>query len=175
MPQQLEHKRDVDKAVGVVRDAGGRIVGRTRFQKIAYLLEITGLGDGFRFAYRNFGPYSEELTTAAWQARLLGLLREEEHPASWGGSYSIFQSVDGSKSDATEPRVELIKEASQADAIALELAATAAFLSIEGIEDPWRETQRRKPEKAAIRLAEARSLYGRLKAINTPQALPDIA
>ncbi len=40
----------------IVRDVGGRIVGRTRLQKIAYLLELAGFGVGFRFEYRHFGP-----------------------------------------------------------------------------------------------------------------------
>ena len=40
-------------------------------------------------------------------------------------------------------------ERAQASAIELELAATAAFLAREGQADPWGETARRKPEKAA--------------------------
>jgi uncharacterized protein YwgA len=52
------------KAAGLVRDAGGRIVGRTRLQKVAYLLTVTGLEEGFAFAYKHYGPYSEELATA---------------------------------------------------------------------------------------------------------------
>ena len=41
-------KQAWDKAAAIVRDAGGRIVGRTKLQKIAYLLELSGLGEGFR-------------------------------------------------------------------------------------------------------------------------------
>jgi hypothetical protein len=37
------HMRDWQKAAEIVRDAGGRIVGRTKLQKIAYLLELSGL------------------------------------------------------------------------------------------------------------------------------------
>lgn len=73
------------KTAAIVRDAGGRIVGRTRLQKIAYLLSITGLEDGLPFAYKHYGPYSEDLATASRDADLLGLLSETEQQASWGG------------------------------------------------------------------------------------------
>ena len=36
---------DATKAAAIVRDAGGEIVGRTELQKIAYLLNVTGLGE----------------------------------------------------------------------------------------------------------------------------------
>jgi uncharacterized protein YwgA len=174
MSQLADPKRDIDKAASVVRDAGGRVVGRTRLQKIAYLLEATGLGDGFKFTYRNFGPYSEELADATWQACLLGLLKEEERPASWGGSYSVFETASAVEPDPRQARLRLVEETSRADAIALELAATAAFLANEGSVDPWHETAKRKPEKAAMRMTEARALYAKLKSINLPRPLPDL-
>ena len=37
-------KRGWEKAAGIVAAAGGQIVGRTKLQKIAYLLELRGLG-----------------------------------------------------------------------------------------------------------------------------------
>ena len=43
----MPRKRDTDKVVAIVRDAGGTIVGRTRLLKTAYLLELAGLGEGF--------------------------------------------------------------------------------------------------------------------------------
>jgi hypothetical protein len=42
--------------VAIVRDAGGHIVGRTRLQKIAFMLEPAGLGGGFPFRYKHYGP-----------------------------------------------------------------------------------------------------------------------
>jgi len=174
MSQLADQKRDIDKAASLVRDAGGRVVGRTRLQKIAYLLEATGLGDGFRFSYRNFGPYSEELATATWQACLLGLLKEEERQATWGGSYSVFETSFAMTPDQRPARKRLVEEASNADAIALELAATAVFLANDGSPDPWRETAKRKPEKADMRMTEARALYAKLKSIKVPRPLPDL-
>ena len=58
------------KVAAIVRDAGGRIVGRTRLQKVAYLLSIAGLEEGLPFTYKHYGPYSEDLASAARDARL---------------------------------------------------------------------------------------------------------
>ncbi|AQT44830.1 hypothetical protein BBC0244_011230 [Bartonella apihabitans] len=62
----------------IVDCAGGEIVGRTRFQKIVYLLTATGLENKFPFAYKHYGPYSEELALAAREAALLDFIDEEE-------------------------------------------------------------------------------------------------
>jgi uncharacterized protein YwgA len=161
------------KAAGIVRDAGGRVVGRTRLQKVAYLLSVVGLEDGFLFSYKHYGPYSEDLATAAHDANLLGLLIESEQQASWGGTYSIY-TVDERPSSSSARR-RLAEEAAKADAIELELAATAVLLAKEGHSDPWIETARRKPEKAENgRIDRARVLYRQLSTIETPIALPAI-
>jgi hypothetical protein len=164
------------KAAQIVRDAGSRIVGRTRLQKIAYLLSVTGLESGLPFAYKHYGPYSEELANAARDAGLLGLVQETEQQALWGGIYSTYVfagPVDGSIPAA---RRRLAAEGAAADAVELELAATAVFLAKAGYPDPWGETARRKPEKAeGGRLQRALVLYRRIAAIETPEPLPKIA
>jgi uncharacterized protein len=172
-----QRKRETEKAADLVRAAGGRVVGRTRLQKIGYLLELAGLGEGFSYAYRHYGPYSEDLAAAARTARLFGLLQETEHPASWGGTYSIFTTADSTPAVAAPPaRKALANMAAEADPVELELAATAAFLSaVEGAADPWAETARLKPQKAQDgRLDNAKALYRRLQDIATPRPLPRI-
>jgi uncharacterized protein YwgA len=167
------------KAARIVRDAGGRVVGRTRLQKIAYLLSASGLEDGFRFSYRHYGPFSDELAEATRDASLLGFLRETEQKASWGGSYSTY--VSGSLPDTEAPVTALARRllsevCVHADSVELELAATAVYLAKEGFNDAWNETARRKPEKASDgRLDKARDLYRRLSEIETPTRLPTIA
>ena len=69
--------------------AGGELVGRTRLQKSACLLELAGVGYGFQFTYRLFGPYSEELQVASEDADALGLIKERKKSANWGGWYGI--------------------------------------------------------------------------------------
>jgi uncharacterized protein YwgA len=166
---------NAQKVADIVRDAGGCIVGRTRLQKIAYLLSVAGLEDGLPFAYKHYGPYSEDLAAAARDARLLGLLKETEQQASWGGMYSTYVVNEPESSSVPNARRRLAVEASAADAIELELAATAVFLAKEGYDDPWGETERRKPEKTANdRINRARALYRTLSAIPTPVAWPAI-
>lgn len=149
-------------------------MGRTKLQKIAYFLEAAGLGSGFDFEYRHYGPYSEDLTSAVRLEKFFGDLEETEAAASWGGTYSIY-STNRPTLEANTPRKQLVSITAKADSIALELAATAAFLAAEGHNHPWEETTRRKPEKASMsRLAAAKALYRSLLQIPTPHSLPSI-
>ena len=163
------------RAADLIKDAGGKVVGRTRLQKMAYFLEVAGLGDGFEFAYRHYGPYSEELSQAVRRASLFGLLSEEVHAASWGGSYSIYSSNGQSGRSSSKTRKELMEAALNCDPVALELAATALFLRREGVESPWLETARRKPEKVeGDMLVKAQELYSKLRALQ-PKKLPELS
>lgn len=176
MSRTVNRKSEVEKATDIVRDAGGKVVGRTRLQKIAYLLEVAGLGDGFEFEYRHYGPYSEDLATAARNANLLGCLHEDEQPTSWGGFYSVFTTEGESNDDVPSSRKKLARIAVKADPIELELAATAAYLAEHGETDPWQETARRKPEKVeGERLDKAKALYKKLRLVDTEIPLPDLA
>jgi len=169
---------DIDyshQAAAIVRDAGGRIVGRTKLQKIAFFLESAGLGSGFPFRYKHYGPYSEQLAAAVQHAAALRLIIEDEFVANWGGQYSIFRTQMPPDRSTHHSRARLVQEMVNADAVELELAATGAFLANEGFSDPWAETARRKPEKAEDgRLDRAKQLYRQLQQIRTPCALPAI-
>lgn len=161
------------KVASIVADAGGRVVGRTRLQKIAYLLSVSGFDDNFSFRYKHYGPFSESLANAARVAKIFGEVIESEHPASWGGTYSVFSS-DKRFSSGDTSRAELARMAADADAIELELAATAVFLHNEGYSDPWAETARRKPEKARDRLDGAKTLLENLSQVKCPVQLPTL-
>jgi hypothetical protein len=46
---------------------------------------------------------------------------------------------------------------------------------LDGLSDPWAETARRKPEKAAQgRLDRAKAAYARLQALKTLRPLPEL-
>jgi hypothetical protein len=157
----------------VIRDAGGEIVGRTKLQKTFYLLTLAGFEGQFRFGYKHYGPFSEELAEAADLAAAFDVISELQKPASWGGTYSVYSAAPGELS-AQPDRLRLTQEAARADAVLLELAATAAYLAQEGKPEPWTETERRKPDKAGDgRLERARELYGRLRSASN-NALPEI-
>lgn len=164
---------DAHKVAQIVAASGGQVVGRTRLQKITYFLSVAGFEDSFEFAYKHYGPFSEELATAASLAKIFGELQEIEKPASWGGTYSIFsthiQIEHAIKSD-------FAKQAANAEAIPLELAATAVFLAQDGYDDAWNETKRRKPEKSTDEnISKAKALLTKLSALETPKDIPDIA
>jgi len=163
------------KIVEMVQDAGGKVVGRTRLQKMAYLLTVTGFESGLEFKYKHYGPFSEDVAAAARDGKLLGLMMEEEKPTSWGGSYSIYSAPDAVRATAPDGRIKLAKMAACADAIELELAATAVFLAKQGHPDAWEETARRKPEKAeAGRIDRAKGLFRQISEIAFPIPLPAI-
>lgn len=165
---------EISEIVDIVASAGGELVGRTRLQKTTYLLKITGLGaKQFRFRYRHYGPFSENLATVSDLSTLLGSLEEEQKPSSWGGTFSVFRTSEHAHSDPSSPRVALIHLAQEANPVDLELAATAAYLALEGIKDPWAETAARKPDKAG-NIESAKDLYRKLSGIDSPETLPEI-
>ncbi|MCZ7938009.1 hypothetical protein [Agrobacterium salinitolerans] len=169
-------------AARIIQDAGGELVGRTRLQKVAFLMQLAGFDNSFSFEYRHYGPYSEELSQAMDIAVLLGPVNEVERQADWGGRYSIYslsEQVTGVDQD-TE-RAHFVQEAKKIDAVELELAATAAYLfEIEGIGkvypgNPWEETARRKPTKVVGgRLAKAAQAYEELRKVNAVNPLPEL-
>lgn len=158
----------------LIASAGGRLVGRTRLQKAAYLLERMGMGYGFFFAYHHYGPYSEDLALAAEDAVALRMIDEETHRATWGGNYSVYTTRTQPK-DRHSPRAALLSLIAESDAVALELAATVVFFVDERVPDPWEELAVRKAMKATpANVERAKALYAQLKAIPSPRPLPDI-
>jgi len=174
MSEMHKSLRDrLSPVVQVIRDAGGEIVGRTKLQKTVYLLTLAGFDARFRFGYKHYGPFSEELADAADLAAAFDLISERQLETSWGGTYSIYTAPAGEPSPQPS-RIRLTQEAARSDAVLLELAATAAYLAQEGKPQPWAETARRKPDKAADgRLDRAKELYARLRAASD-NALPVI-
>jgi hypothetical protein len=166
-------------ATRIVQDAGGELVGRTRLQKVAYLMQLAGFGDELGFEYRHYGPFSQDLARGMDIATAFGAVKEVEAQADWGGWYSVY-SVEPLVQPDNPARAAFVQEAKKIGAIELELAATAAYLFVvEGIGrtrkgNPWEETRCRKPSKAAEgRLERAFAAYDKLrKAVKTPRALP---
>ncbi|PHR54287.1 MAG: hypothetical protein COA47_15645 [Robiginitomaculum sp.] len=170
-----DHLNDYEKVNELICLAGGVITGRTRLQKIAYLLEISGLGSGYSFKYHNYGPFCEELADSAKVANILGVITEEEKETSWGGFYSIYSSSTAAKSPVNKAAEKIAHLGADANSVVLELAATAAYLSLDGSKKPWEKTKELKPSKATQeRIAEAKSLYSELSKIDLPEPLPEL-
>lgn len=162
------------QVAGIIKDAGGRIVGRTRLQKITFLLELANKGPDFDFYFHHYGPYSDELSDATVLASALNLIKEDIEETSWGGKFSIYELNNDIANDLPSFQATLVQKMANADSIVLELAATAAYFAMEKNVDPWLETQKRKTYKAQNnRLEQAKSLYNELREIEP--ALPQIA
>ena len=132
------------------------IVGRTRFQKQAYLLDRCGADFRFRFVYHHYGPYSFDLADGWIDASAEGRITINEYPGRYGILYSIFRtdkSVDPpikiGKLSAETAR-KLLEDMKRVSDIVLELAATIAFFRAEGYDEQKavEETRLRKSIKA---------------------------
>lgn len=166
---------------GIIRTAGGSLTGRTKLQKTVYLIKAAGWESAFAFRYFHYGPYSEALAEAAENACLLNLIKEKRNCTSNGNPYSVYETVNETTLESDQsivfekPIRSLIQKASEANAIELELAATALYLAKEEhCKTPWRETERRKPQKSSNGLLErAKVLYVALRNC-APETLPDL-
>ena len=143
----------VDYLSAIVRLGGGEVVGKTRLQKIAYLLEAKDIGYGdIDFDYHNYGPFSSELAFAADDAESLGYLETEERQGFHAVPYIVFKSTEDSpkfNDDNTAVRKAALELMIGYSALVLELAATAVFLKKNGYQnDFWEEVKKRKPLKA---------------------------
>lgn len=166
---------------GIIRTAGGSLTGRTKLQKTVFTIQAAGWGNVFTFRYFHYGPYSETLAEAAENACLLNLIKETKYSTSNGNTYSVYETVNEAALESEQPILleesirSLIQKASEANAIELELAATALYLAKEEqCITPWRETERRKPQKSSNGLLDrAKALYVDLRRC-APEALPEL-
>ena len=160
----------IDLVVGLVALNGGKLVGKTRLQKVAYLLDACGLKSGVDYEYHHFGPYSAEIASAADVAEILDRLSSEEKPGFHSVPYVTYETDEAKparlgalSASAVESKLSIMERYS---AIVLELAATIHYLekaegfSSDGAQD---EVKARKSAKATVeRLAKANELLGRL-------------
>ncbi|RMH45518.1 MAG: hypothetical protein D6694_04575 [Gammaproteobacteria bacterium] len=134
----------------LVKAAGGRLVGRVRLQKIAYLLQQVGLEEvrDLEWSYHHYGPYSEKLDEQLIFAKLFNLIDEKRRPRSSDGAlYSIFELGQGAKKkvpELPENGRHLVQRLRDEDSIILELAATAHWLSEKEQIADWREELHRR-------------------------------
>lgn len=146
-----------DIVAAIVSAAGGKLVGRVRLQKTAYLLDQLGLNSGFGYEYHHYGPYSRDLDNAVLDAEAFGLVEESfERRQSDGARYSIFSLRPGAKAkDETFSKLgrdraaALIQKFANTNVTILELAATIDWLWRKERCSDWRaELTKRKGAKA---------------------------
>ncbi len=161
-----DHARYVAELIAL---NGGEIIGKIRLQKIAYLMEAAGLGIGLDYDYHHYGPYSTDLAQAAEDARFLGLIEYDERPGYHEVPYAVFSlredEIQPTAAKASRERAIAITAMKDYSAVDLEIAATAAYLKLNGFEESVEEElQARKPTKATPqRIAKARRLLEKLR------------
>ncbi|MDE0059868.1 MAG: hypothetical protein OXI22_12960 [Defluviicoccus sp.] len=170
-----------DIVVGLVALNGGQLVGRTRLQKQAYLLDRCGAEFGLEFTYHHYGPYSFELAGGCADAAADGQIQiEQQISQQHGVPYAIFRSSNGDGASdrlgalsAGQARSLLGKMQGVSD-IVLELAATIVFLRDEwpyygkGKTDAVEETKARKSLKATEKRIE--EALGLIRALGLEEA-----
>ena len=157
--------------VDVVALAGGRIVGRTRLQKMVYLLEQKGLESGATFYYYNFGPFSDDVADSVIDAKIKGEIKEKvDYRISDWSPYSVFSTdkesgeVDKLGRLPSEAVRGIVGKLLNVTSTVLELAATIHWIVfVENVAD-WRaELVRRKGAKAQDgKIESAVALLGEL-------------
>ena len=159
-----------DVVVNLIKLNDRELIGRTRLQKEAYLLDRCGAEFGLSFTYYYYGPYSFDLADGWEDARAEGRIEISEEPGRYGVPYSIFKLKEsGGAPDslgnmsAAAARAKLRRMAGISD-IVLELAATIVYLKEEGYgEQTIEELKIRKPLKATGQLIrKATDLLGDL-------------
>jgi uncharacterized protein YwgA len=123
---------DFDRIISLVSIAG-EIDGRTKFQKMVYILKCKGAGFSERFKYHYYGPYSLDL-----QLEIEELVHNEQLTCTEQTSSTYRYCV---KSDSHERGVlarfeKLIGELNKTNYRILELVGTIFFLrEEEGVTD----------------------------------------
>ena len=152
---------------------GGKLIGKTRLQKQAYVVDCCGAKlHELDFIYHYYGPYSFELADGCLDAKAKGLITMEERYGRYSAPYSVYKATgagpgqpEGIGELSPEKSKCVVDRTNRASSVALELAATAAFLQRQGVYDGRviEELRLRKSRKATEEnLKEARQLLDTL-------------
>ena len=142
--------------------------GRTRLQKMVFLLDRCGADLGLNFTYHYYGPYSSDLTDGWLDAKAEDRIHVEEKIGGYGVPYSVFRlkksrirrkDLGNLEPEEAEAATQKMREVSNT---VLELAATMVFLQEEvsarashrGAEGPKTEQGDRPSHCEGRRLAE---------------------
>ena len=160
----MELQELLSYVVALNKDA--KVVGKTRLQKMIFLLDQCGLGSSAKYSYHYYGPYSAEIAEAAEDASLFGALEFDEKPGFYNIPYGTYEVTD--KNLHIPPIIgsleihtlqEKLTIMSEYSAIELELAATIQYLRKQGSFNAVEEVKQLKPAKATdSRMARARKL-----------------
>lgn len=161
--------KEADLVVAIIALNGGKLVGRTRLQKVVYLLHQCGLDGDLEFDYDKFGPFSADLARATDVAKFLKRINEVKKTGYHEVPYSEFTTNEPPPDRVGNLSADDVRKAlrrmNKYSAVDLELAATMAFLTEYGVspEDIVPTVKKLKPVKATDRhLRRSRKLLKEL-------------
>ena len=171
---------DIDAAVQIIAAApGGLIKGSPVLQRTAYLLEVAGVGYGFKFGEKFCAPYCENLRLAVNGAQILEEIEINETVTDWGVTKTTYKSNipyqgDGGADDYYQV---IVTKATQCVPKQLDLATAAAyFQKIEVEANPWDEVYALKTfDRENGTFEKSQELYEELRSMPALANLPEIS
>ncbi|MCL4552966.1 MAG: hypothetical protein M1305_05375 [Candidatus Marsarchaeota archaeon] len=114
----------------MVQEAGGRIVGRKKLHKLAYICQRAGTDLGQSFTFHLYGMYSPSLADDLRMGEAWGVLVEDDVP---GEGYVITQGDGELRPDTTELQGDphgfsLVRQLASQPPIVLEVLTTILYL-----------------------------------------------
>jgi uncharacterized protein YwgA len=161
-----QHFSAMDFVTQLIALNGGKLVGKTRLQKTAFLIQALLRKDVFDFDYHHYGPFSEDLAETIDIATARGRITQESRIGFYEMPYVVFATKEKPGRKLFNVDAARIKEwlrlIERTDAISLELAATRLYLQSElGVAGGSLDQQLRqlKPQKATPeKLKESKAL-----------------
>ena len=167
-----------DAVVQIVAAApGGEIKSSVVLQRTAYLLEVAGVGYGFKFGCKFCSPYCEELNRATNSAANLGNLNLELTKTPWGVTKSTYKSniPYHGNGGADDDYQIIVTKATQCVPKQLDLATSAAYFQKVEVADPWDEVYTRKTfDYENGTFEKSQELYEELRSMPALANLPEI-
>ncbi len=169
----------IDAAVQIIAAApGGEIKGNVVLHSAAYLLEIAGVGYGFKFGCEFCSPYCEELEISINDAKVIREVKQIHKTTKWGVTKTTYNTKipyygDGGTNDFYQI---IVTKATQCVQKQLELVTAAAYFQMIEIADPWNRIWRLKTfDRENGTFEKSQELYKELQSIPALANLPEIA
>ena len=168
-----------DAAIQIVAAApGGVIKGSPVLQRTAYLLEVAGVGYGFKFGCKFCSPFCEELELAVNGAKVLREVEFIHTTTQWGVTKTTYKSNIPYQGEggADDDYQTIVTKATQCIPKQLDLATTVAYYQKIEIADPWNRIWRLKNfDRANGTFEKSQELYEELRSMPALANLPEIS
>ena len=167
-----------DAAIQIVAAApGGIIKGNVALHSAAYLLEVAGVGYGFKFGCEFCSPFCEELELAINGAKVLREVEFIQTTTQWGVTKTTYKSNIPYQGEggADDDYQTIVTKVSQCIPKQLDLATAAAYFHKVEFADPWNRIWRLKNfDRANGTFEKSQKLYEELRSMPALADLPEI-